>query len=49
MALRARIRIAGDYNDSFSLPGASSTTAQEMLTALAKPTPRDWPPSTWAS
>ena len=33
------MRFAGTFNDSFALPGASSTTAQNMLTALAgKPT-----------
>ncbi len=28
-------RFAGSFNDSFALPGASSTTAQDMLTALS--------------
>lgn len=29
------MRFAGTFNDSFALPGASSTTAENMLTALA--------------
>jgi RND superfamily putative drug exporter len=30
-------RFAGTFNDSFALPGASSTTAQDLLTKLAGP------------